>query len=95
MAKESLEARPTGRVMRVLRAVPVGFIRAYQLAFSPFWSGGACRFTPSCSDYALVAVRRHGALRGLWLACGRIARCHPFAYGGFDPVPPSRETDGP
>jgi uncharacterized protein len=46
-----------------------------------------CRFAPSCSEYALTAVAEHGAARGLWLAVKRIARCHPFNPGGYDPVP--------
>ncbi len=48
----------------------------------------ACRFYPSCSEYALEALRTHGAVRGLWLAVRRLARCHPFNPGGYDPVPP-------
>jgi putative membrane protein insertion efficiency factor len=47
-----------------------------------------CRFAPSCSEYALEALRTHGAVRGLWLAAWRLARCHPFNPGGYDPVPP-------
>jgi len=62
-------------------------IRAYQLLLSPF-AGGACRFEPSCSVYAMTAIEEHGLLRGLWLAVKRVARCHPFARPGFDPVPP-------
>jgi len=62
-------------------------IRAYQLMLAPF-SGGACRFEPSCSAYAMHAIETHGAARGLWLALTRVARCHPFAKSGFDPVPP-------
>jgi uncharacterized protein len=62
-------------------------IRAYQLVLSPF-SGGACRFEPSCSAYAIAAVEEHGFARGLWLSLGRVARCHPFAKPGLDPVPP-------
>ena len=61
-------------------------IRAYQLLLSPIL-GGHCRFTPSCSNYAAEAIRRHGALRGSWLAIKRIGRCHPFCDGGYDPVP--------
>ena len=62
-------------------------IRAYQLLLSPF-AGGACRFEPSCSDFAIAAVREHGAWRGLILAARRVSRCHPLGSAGFDPVPP-------
>ena len=61
-------------------------IRAYKTAVSPLLPP-ACRFTPTCSEYAYLAVERHGVLRGSWLAAGRLLRCHPFARGGFDPVP--------
>ena len=62
-------------------------IRSYQLLLSPF-AGGACRFEPSCSAYAVAAVEEHGALRGLWLAVRRVSSCHPLGRSGFDPVPP-------
>jgi uncharacterized protein len=61
-------------------------IRGYQGLVSPLLPP-SCRFSPSCSQYALEAVRRHGALKGSWLAARRLARCHPFHPGGFDPVP--------
>ncbi len=48
----------------------------------------ACRFVPTCSEYAMEAVEQHGALRGTWLAIARVLRCHPFAGSGYDPVPP-------
>ena len=67
--------------------VAIVVIRAYQLLLSPF-AGGACRFEPSCSAYAMTAVHEHGAWRGLWLALRRVARCHPLGRAGFDPVPP-------
>jgi putative membrane protein insertion efficiency factor len=62
-------------------------IRTYQLLLSPI-AGGACRFEPSCSAYALEAVQTHGFTRGMWLALRRVARCHPLARPGIDPVPP-------
>jgi len=61
-------------------------IRGYQRLLSPLLPP-SCRFYPSCSQYALDAVTRHGALKGGWLAARRLARCHPFHPGGFDPVP--------
>jgi putative membrane protein insertion efficiency factor len=61
-------------------------IRGYQRLLSPALPP-SCRFHPSCSQYALDAVTRHGALKGTWLAARRLARCHPFNPGGFDPVP--------
>jgi hypothetical protein len=61
-------------------------IRAYQLGISPLL-GARCRFHPSCSQYALEAVSTHGSLRGGALALRRLARCHPFHAGGYDPVP--------
>lgn len=70
-------------------SVRIGLIvvRSYQLVLSPF-AGGACRFQPSCSHYAIEAIERHGLARGAWLALRRVARCHPLAQPGIDPVPP-------
>ncbi len=61
-------------------------VRGYRLLLKP-WLGNACRFEPTCSQYALDALQRHGALRGSLLAGGRILRCHPWCDGGCDPVP--------
>ena len=61
-------------------------IRIYRLLFSP-WIGQHCRFHPTCSAYAIEAIRRHGAVRGSWLAAKRLGRCHPWHEGGVDPVP--------
>jgi putative membrane protein insertion efficiency factor len=71
---------------RLPRLALIAFVRGYQLTLSPVL-GGACRYYPSCSAYAIEALERHGALRGGWLAVTRIGRCHPFRPGGFDPVP--------
>jgi len=60
-------------------------LRAYKWLVSPLL-GPACRYVPSCSDYAMEAVARYGVLRGGWKAVWRLARCHPLAKGGFDPV---------
>jgi len=77
-------ARPSAAA-RVLVALIGGYRRFVSPLLAP-----RCRFEPSCSAYALEAVREHGALRGTWLAVRRIGRCHPFHPGGFDPVPPAR-----
>ncbi|GMV27177.1 MAG: hypothetical protein AMXMBFR58_32080 [Phycisphaerae bacterium] len=68
----------------------VALVRAYQLTLSPLL-GGQCRYVPTCSAYALDALRQHGPFRGTWMAARRILRCHPFARGGYDPVPPADE----
>ena len=68
-------------------------LRGYRFAISPLY-GQVCRFHPSCSAYALQAVTDHGSARGLWLAVRRIARCHPWAAGGYDPVPPVSSPSG-
>jgi putative membrane protein insertion efficiency factor len=76
----------------------VGLIRVYQVAISPIL-GPRCRFYPSCSHYAIDAIRLHGGARGGWLAVRRIVRCHPLNPGGYDPVPASttkaRSDHGP
>ena len=66
--------------------VLVGLLRGYRAVISPLY-GQVCRFHPTCSAYALEAVQTHGALIGSWYAVRRLARCHPWAAGGHDPVP--------
>ena len=61
-------------------------VRFYQLCISPF-TPPACRFTPTCSQYALEAPRKYGPLKGGWLTLRRLARCHPWGGSGYDPVP--------
>ncbi len=70
----------------MIRAVLLGLVRAYRFFLSP-WLGSACRFTPTCSAYALDALQRHGTLGGSYLTVARLARCHPWCDGGHDPVP--------
>ncbi len=72
-----------------MRQLLMWTIRAYQLVASPLL-GPRCRFYPSCSCYTHTAIERYGALGGTWLGIRRILRCHPFAEGGYDPVPDKR-----
>ncbi|MBQ2111505.1 MAG: membrane protein insertion efficiency factor YidD [Clostridia bacterium] len=67
----------------------VYLIRGYQTYISPR-HGARCRFTPTCSSYAIEAIETHGAFKGLALAVWRILRCNPFCKGGYDPVPPKK-----
>jgi putative membrane protein insertion efficiency factor len=68
------------------------FVHFYKIFFSPFL-GGACKFYPSCSNYAQEAIELHGARRGAWLALKRLGRCRPFTKGGFDAVPEAEDSD--
>lgn len=74
------------------RAV-IAMLAGYKRFVSPLLPP-ACRFYPTCSEYAAEAVRRHGLPRGLWLGVRRLARCHPWHPGGHDPVPPAVEREG-
>jgi putative membrane protein insertion efficiency factor len=67
-------------------AVVLALLRAYKILISPFFAG-SCRFQPSCSDYMAEAVRRYGAVSGVWMGLRRLARCHPLGRYGLDPVP--------
>jgi putative membrane protein insertion efficiency factor len=74
-------------VTRALAWPLIGLVKLYRVAISP-WLGGNCRYQPSCSEYAIEALREHGLFRGSWLAARRIGRCHPWGGSGYDPVPP-------
>lgn len=72
----------------MIRWLLIKLVRGYQYFLSP-WVGSNCRFNPTCSNYAIESLKQHGALKGTWLAIKRIGRCHPWAQGGNDPVPPN------
>jgi uncharacterized protein len=75
-----------------MKWVLIGLLKAYRLLISPLY-GNVCRYYPSCSAYALRAVSVHGAVKGSWLAARRLLRCHPWAPGGYDPVPRTPEFE--
>ncbi|CAG9175417.1 membrane protein insertion efficiency factor YidD [Cupriavidus pampae] len=72
-----------------MKRILLALLRIYKIALSPYL-GSQCRFLPTCSEYARDAVTLHGATRGSWMAACRLCRCHPFAQGGYDPVPEPR-----
>lgn len=76
-----------GRAISFLLIIP---IRIYQLCISPLLPN-SCRFTPTCSQYAIEALKIHGPIKGSWLTIKRLARCHPWGGHGYDPVPPKKE----
>lgn len=76
-----------------VKSLLIFLIRTYQITISPWFSGGSCRFTPTCSQYAIEAIQTHGAFKGTLLAVWRILRCNPFCKGGYDPVPPKKEKN--
>ena len=70
----------------------IGLVRLYRVAISP-WLGMNCRFQPTCSEYAIEALKQHGVFKGSWLAAKRIGRCHPRGGSGYDPVPGEEHED--
>ncbi len=83
MTRVRAVARAAVRVPALLLVI---VLRGYQLVISPML-GPTCRYAPSCSSYAVTAIRQRGAVAGCWLAARRLLRCHPWAAGGWDPVP--------
>lgn len=70
----------------------IGFVRFYQIAISP-WLGKSCRYSPTCSQYMIEAIREWGPLKGGWMGLKRIGRCHPWGGDGYDPVPKKDEIE--
>lgn len=76
----------------MIQQLLIGFVKGYRLLLSP-WLGASCRFTPTCSVYALEALETHGAGMGSYLTLRRLARCQPLCAGGHDPVPPKGQRN--
>ena len=81
-----------GITEKEMRRLLIAIVRFYQVAISPYFAP-SCRFIPTCSNYAIEAIRSHGFFRGSWLAIHRIGRCHPWCEGGHDPVPNGKSSD--
>lgn len=74
-----------------MKLLLIGLVRGYRVFISPLMLP-ACRYYPTCSQYAIDALETHGVLKGTWLAARRVCRCHPLSAGGYDPVPPKVES---
>ena len=82
-----------GAIRNLIKKVLICLIKTYQMTLSPRFSHGSCRYTPTCSQYALEAIEIHGIFKGCLLAAWRILRCNPFSKGGWDPVPPKKTKE--
>lgn len=78
-------------ISNMLKKLLIFLIKTYQLTLSPRFSHGACRYTPTCSQYTLEAIEIHGPFKGALLGALRIMRCNPLFKGGYDPVPPKKK----
>ena len=82
--------KPLEFIERMVSSAMILMVRAYQIVLSPLFPP-SCRFTPTCSQYAIEALRVHGPLKGSWLTIRRLLRCRPYGPSGHDPVPPRRQ----
>ena len=78
-----------------MKRVLIALVRFYQRAISPYKGGSCCKYIPTCSNYAIEAFERFGAVKGFFLAAYRLLRCNPFSRGGSDPVPEKKEKRSP
>jgi putative membrane protein insertion efficiency factor len=78
-----------------VKRVLIALVRFYQRAISPYKGGSCCKYIPTCSNYAIEAFERFGAVKGFFLAAYRLLRCNPFSRGGYDPVPEKKEKRSP
>lgn len=84
-----MQSLPWRACQQLPQRLLIALVRGYRFFLKP-WLGNACRFEPTCSQYALQALEQHGAIKGTALTTGRLLRCHPWCAGGCDPVPPRR-----
>lgn len=77
----------------IVKKALIFLIRTYQMTISPRFSHGSCRYTPTCSQYAIEAIEIHGVIKGSLMAAWRILRCNPFSKSGWDPVPPRKNKE--
>lgn len=77
----------------LIKKAMIFLIKTYQMTLSPRFSHGSCRYTPTCSQYAIEAIEIHGIFKGSLLSVRRILRCNPFFKGGWDPVPPKKTKE--
>ena len=82
-----------GAIRNLIKKVLIFLIKTYQMTLSPRFSHGSCRYTPTCSQYALEAIEIHGIFKGCLLAAWRILRCNAFSKGGWHPVPPKKTKE--
>ncbi len=87
-----MKTEPMRWLQTLAQQMLIGLVQGYRWFLSP-WLGSACRFSPTCSAYALQALQQHGAGRGSYLAARRLVRCHPWCAGGHDPVPPTPTSE--
>ena len=78
-----------------MKRVLIALVRFYQRAISPYKGGSCCKYIPTCSNYAIEAFERFGAVKGFFLAAYRLLRCNTFSRGGYDPVPEKKEKRSP
>jgi putative membrane protein insertion efficiency factor len=74
-----------------MKFIVINLIKLYRLTVSPLFPP-SCRFHPTCSEYSIEALEKHGLIRGIWLSLKRVSKCHPFHPGGFDPVPQNKHS---
>jgi putative membrane protein insertion efficiency factor len=82
-----MDSTAAADIHTVMKRFFIILIRVYQILLSPFLPANSCRFYPTCSQYTIEAIQKHGTIKGMYLGMKRILKCHPYHEGGYDPVP--------